>query len=416
MSNIKRRDNKGRLLLTGEYQKKDGSYTYRYTDKAGNRQVLSSWRLTKTDITPAGKKDKKPLREQEQEVQIQISKGIYDEGITVCELVDRYLITKTGVTHNTLAGYKTVQNALAKEEFGKRRIGDVKFSDAKIFLIQLQSNGRSYSSVHSIRGVLRPAFQMALEDGMINSNPFSFELGKTLINDSVKREAITKEQERKFLNFVREDKHFSRYYEGVYILFKTGLRISEFCGLTISDIDFQNHTLNIDHQLQRERDGKYVIVPTKTDAGTRVLPIKENVENCFRAILDRRGKPKAEPMVDGHAGFLYLDKNGNPLVALHWEHYFKHICDKYNKIYKVQMPKVTPHVCRHTYCTNMAKSGISVKTLQYLMGHSDIGVTMNVYTHIGLIDAREELEKMAAKETKTGAKRRKKNGDKVVNF
>ena len=61
---------------------------------------------------------------------------------------------------------------------------------------------------------------------------------------------------------------------------------------------------------------------------------------------------------------------------------------------KVQMPNITPHVCRHTYCSNMAKSGINPKTLQYLMGHSDISVTMNVYTHIGFDDAEEELKRM----------------------
>ena len=58
-----------------------------------------------------------------------------------------------------------------------------------------------------------------------------------------------------------------------------------------------------------------------------------------------------------------------------------------NDIYRVQMPNITPHVCQHTYCSNMAKSGMNPKTLQYLMGHSDISVTMNVYTHIGFDDA-----------------------------
>lgn len=55
------------------------------------------------------------------------------------------------------------------------------------------------------------------------------------------------------------------------------------------------------------------------------------------------------------------------------------------------MPNITPHVCGHTYCLNMAKRGMNPQTLQYLMGHSDISVTMNVYTHIGFDDAEEEL-------------------------
>jgi len=67
---------------------------------------------------------------------------------------------------------------------------------------------------------------------------------------------------------------------------------------------------------------------------------------------------------------------------------------RYNEIYRVQMPNITPHVCRHTYCSNMAKSGMNPKTLQYLMGHSDIGVTLNTYTHLGLEDATDELRRM----------------------
>lgn len=67
---------------------------------------------------------------------------------------------------------------------------------------------------------------------------------------------------------------------------------------------------------------------------------------------------------------------------------------RYNDIYRVQIPNITPHVCRHTYCSNMAKSGMNPKTLQYLMGHSDIGVTLNTYTHLGLEDAADELKRM----------------------
>lgn len=121
----------------------------------------------------------------------------------------------------------------------------------------------------------------------------------------------------------------------------------------------------------------------------------DDVYACFERIIANRQKPKVEPIIGGKWGFLYLDKNGMPMVALHWEKYFQHICQKYNSIYKVPMPKVTPHVCRHTYCSNMAKSGMNPKTLQYLMGHSDIGVTLNTYTHISFEDAQKELKRVA---------------------
>ena len=73
------------------------------------------------------------------------------------------------------------------------------------------------------------------------------------------------------------------------------------------------------------------------------------------------------------------------------------LLQKKNKIFFV-LYLTHPHVCRHTYCSNMAKSGMNPKVLQYLMGHSDISVTLNTYTHLKLDDAREEVEKLARKQ------------------
>lgn len=98
-----------------------------------------------------------------------------------------------------------------------------------------------------------------------------------------------------------------------------------------------------------------------------------------------------EKSIDGYSGFLFLDKDGLPEVTMHWEHRFNHMVGRYNEIYRIQIPNITPHVCRHTYCSNMARAGMNPKTLQYLMGHSDIGVTMNTYTHLGLEDAQNEM-------------------------
>ena len=198
---------------------------------------------------------------------------------------------------------------------------------------------------------------------------------------------------RKFLKFVHDDNVYCKYYEVVYILFHTGMRISEFCGLTLKDIDLENRIINIDHQLQRV-GMKIHIETTKTNAGTRKIPMTEEVYRCFQAIIEDREIPRTQVMIDGYTGFLFLDKEGLPLVAMHWEHRFNHMVNRYNEIYKVQMPNITPHVCRHTYCSNMARSGMNPKTLQYLMGHSEIGVTMNTYTHLGLEDATDELRRV----------------------
>lgn len=390
----KRRDSKKRVLRDRESQCKDGRYRYSYLENLKRKDVYS-WKLEPTDKLPAGKRDCVALRTMEEEI---LKKQLLGKPncpkMTVNELVERYIKQKQGVRESTRAGYKTVINTLKKDPFGERFIDEIRISDAKLWLIELQENGKKYSTIHTIRGVVRPAFQMALEDDILDKNPFAFELATILVNDSETREALTRKQERRFLEFVKNDKHFSRYYEAIYILFKTGMRISEFCGLTISDINMRERTINIDHQLLRTSGMKYIIEDTKSTSGTRVLPMTNEVYECFKTILENRKKPKVEPIVDEKAGFLYLDKNGKPMVALHWQKYFQHICEKYNKIYRIQMPKVTPHVCRHTFCSNMAKTGINPKSLQYLMGHADISVTLNTYTHVRFEDAKEELNKL----------------------
>ncbi len=393
----KRRDKRGRILRNGEIQTEDGRYRYKYIDLFGETKYVYSWRLDKNDRMPAGKKPEPSLREKEKQIAADLFDKIIPDGggLTVTELVEKYTSLKTGVRPSTRANYKTVINMLKKENFGRERIDRVRISDAKLWLIQLQKNGRGFSTIRTIRGILRPAFQMAMDDDLIRKNPFSFELATVIYNDSITREALTREDERNFLKFVKEDSHFKKYYEGIYILFNTGLRISEFVGLTRADIDFKNMKINVDHQLQRYAKIGYRIEKPKTESGIRQVPMTQEVADCFRKIFKSRKYPKVEPMIDGYSGFLYLDKNGMPTVALHWEKYFQHICQKYNQIYRNQMPKVTPHVCRHTFCSRMAAARMNPKTLQYIMGHSDISVTLNTYTHLGFEDAIDEMRRIS---------------------
>lgn len=404
MKTVKRRDMKGRVLLMGEEQMKDGRYRYKYTDTLGKRKSIYSWRLTEADRVPDGKRWDFSLREKEKKVQSLKMQGISGSNMTVLELVERYISLKTGVKHNTMANYNFVINLLKKEEFSNKHIDDVKLSDAKIFLIKLQRDGRGYSSIHSVRGVLRPAFQMAVDDDLILKNPFEFQLATVIINDSTKREALSPQDEKKFLDFVQKDEHYCKYYDAFLLLFKTGLRVSEFCGLTVRDLDFENEVIHVNHQLQRTRNMNYVIETTKTTSGTRMIPMTEEVKEICMRIVANRPKPKKEPIISGYGGFLYLDKNGKPMVALHWEKYMQHARDKYNRNHPIQLPPITPHVCRHTYCTNMARIGMNPKTLQYLMGHSDVGVTLNIYTHLGLDSAREELERLKQEQLKIAKK------------
>ena len=196
--NQKRRDKKGRILRNGESQRADGRYAFVYTDCFGKQKFLYSWKLESTDPLPAGRRPCQSLREKEKAILKDIYDGItsYGDNLTVLELVKKYIGQKTGVRHNTEVNYNFVINIIKKEEFGAKRIDKVKLSDAKAWLIKLQADGRGYSTIHSVRGVVRPAFQMAVDDDLIRKNPFEFQLCTVVVNDSVTREAITRKQER----------------------------------------------------------------------------------------------------------------------------------------------------------------------------------------------------------------------------
>lgn len=430
----KRVDNRGRILKEGENQRSDGRYMYATVDPVtGERKYIYSWRLDKNDKTPAGKKPDKSLREKIAEFNAKRFVGVSVDGggLTVKELVEHYLATKRKVRPSTRAGYTTVMNWLEKDPFSKNRIDKVNTDMAKNWLIALQEeHGKSFSSIHSIRGVVRPAFQYAVESDYIFKNPFNFKLADILVDDSVAREAVSKEDERRLLKFIKEDEHFKKYYDAILILFRTGLRIGELCGLTLSDIDLDKREININHQLQYSpKAGKGILFgvrqndyeevkfrvqkrkkthkerniddsnrnagDTKTKAGNRIIPMSDEVYEAFKRVVVNRKAPVKEEIIDGFTGFLFLDDRGKATVGYYWEHKFKQIIEKHNKIYKDELPKITPHMCRHTYCTRLAGNGVSVITIKYLMGHSDIGTSMR-YTHTDKEDAEKELKRIEA--------------------
>lgn len=379
----KRKDNKGRILRTGESQRKDLTYQFRYTDVTGKRRSVYANNLQE-------------LRKKEKAIQKNVEDNLnYCEGnVTIIELLERYIALKQGVRHATKVGYNFVLNLAKKEDFCYRTINTIRTSDAKLWFIKLQRDGRGYSTITSVRGVVKPAFQMACDEDIIRKNPFDFPLSGVVVNDSRKRIALTPEQQKTFMTFVKEDSHYSRYYDEFNVLLGTGMRVSEFCGLTISDLDFDNRKISVYKQLVKEKGGVYHVEKPKTESGVRFIPMSDEVYQSLKNIIRNRMKPRKEMMVDGFTGFLLLDKNGNPKVGLHLEHHMQWTMKKYRRTQEDPLPTITPHVLRHTFCTNMANAGMDLKSLQYLMGHSDAGVTMNVYTHASYDHAEKSMQKI----------------------
>ena len=197
------------------------------------------------------------------------------------------------------------------------------------------------------------------------------------------------------MDFIKNDVTYCKYYDEFVVLLGTGMRVSEFCGLTKKDINFELRRIRVDHQLVRERSGKYYVEKTKTESGCRFIPMTEEVYTSLKNIVKNRRKVKNEMIVDGYGQFILIDKKEQLKVALHTENEIRWSLKKYARLNPNKpLPNITPHVLRHTFCTKMAYSGMDVKSLQYIMGHSEVGVTLNVYTNASYEKAKEQMNKV----------------------
>ena len=398
----KRKDKRGRLLRTGETQDPvTGEYRFSYYEN-GKKQNFRSWRLNPTDPLPDGKRPGLSLREKEEQYQEGKRKGIkFAKGnITVNELVELYFKTRVNsrLKKSTRQYYENASKVLSSNEFGKRKIKNVTTSSAIEWMVSLQKSGNSYAKLYGVRSVLRSAFRIAVQDGWLYKNPFDdFTANEILVNDSSKRDAISPEDEKRFLDFIKNHRHYRKYYEAIYILFNTGMRISEFCGLTLDDLDFDKRTITINKQLQKVGSEVFVEHSAKTKSGNRVIPMEDGVYEAFKVIVENRKKNPRNPTVNGISNFLYIDRTNKPMVAKLWDGRFSMIEMSYNDIHKDSpLPHITPHVCRHTYCSKKAKAGMNPAQLAYLMGHSSINVTLGVYTHVRYEDALAELRRIGS--------------------
>lgn len=392
----KRRDSKNRILRTGESQRKDGRYAYKYIDAFGKPQFVYAWKLVPTDRTPAGKREDISLREKVEEILQDKNDGIDTAGkkMTVYELFKKYLKQQRNARASTQNTYHYLLEFLKKDKFGARSIDTVKISDVKTWLLELKENGLAYGTVLFYKRALKPAFKMALHDDCIRKNPFDFSLSSVMKNDTQSRQALTQEQEEKLLAFVQSDVCYQKHYDEIIVLLRTGLRISEFCGLTVNDLDFTNRVINIDHQLIKLKRN-YIVQPPKSENGVRQIPMSDEVYQSLKNILKHRRKQK-ELEIDGYKDFLFINRNCNPNVAMNYEAVFRSLVNKYNSKHEEQLPRITPHVMRHTFCTRLANAGMNPKALQYVMGHSNITITLNLYAHASLETVKAELQRFVA--------------------
>lgn len=398
MSREVRRDNRRRILRTGESQNKEGRYVYKYINSLGEQKFIYSWKLVPTDRVPKGKRDDISLREKIAEVQRDLSDGIDTAGkkMTVCQLYEKKNNLRKNIRRNTVKGRQQFMNVLKKDPFGSMSIDSVKQSDAKEWAIRMSENGIAYNSIKNYMRSLRASFYMAIQDDYVRKNPFDFVLSDILDDTRKEKTALSLEQEEALLTFAKSVRTYKKYYDELVILLETGLRISEFCGLDLNvAVDMKNKSILVEHQLLKDTETGYYIEKPKTKSGIREIPMTDKAYDAFQRLI--KSRKKTEPIViDGYSNFLMLNGKGLPQVASSYNMVLKGLVKKYNKTHDDELPEISPHSLRHTFCTKMANKGMTPNTLQYIMGHSDISMTLNYYAHGSFGSAKAEMERICA--------------------
>ena len=383
-----RKDKKGYALRTGECQRKDGRYSYSYTDRGGVRHSIYAKTLV-------------DLRAREKTLQ-----RAYDEGIdpvkaarlTINDMYDRYISQKFDLKETTRSNYKYMYNHFVRDTFGKQKLQSVRFSDVKQFYISiLKEDKMKANTLESIHTQLHPAFQMAVRDGLIRMNPSDgvmAEIKKSKLWEKPKRHALTVPQQKAFMDFLKKDKDYEGWLPVITVLLGTGMRIGECLGLRWEDLDFKNRMISVNHNLTDRPDdngkcGKHIQSP-KTAAGNRTIPM---IEEVFQAFLTEYEIQSClgfcEEEIDGYSGFVFSTSHHTVYSAAAVNNAIHRAVSAYNKKETARamkedreallLPDFSAHNLRHTFCTRFCENETNLKVIQDIMGHADISTTMDIY-------------------------------------
>ena len=386
----KRYDKKHRLLKTGETERVDGYYTYRWTSRNGKRHSVTTSTLEE-------------LREKEKEIMRDASDGIRADAqnVTVNDLFELWKHLKRGLKDNTFQNYCYMYEQFVEADLGRLLICRLKRSDVKNFYNKMaDERGLKIATIDNIHTVLHQVLQLAVEDNYIRQN-VSDNLLKELkqshtFEDEHKR-ALTVPEQELFLGFLSNEKSQYHHWHPIFtVMIGTGMRVGEICGLRWDDVDLENGIIDVNHTLvyynHRDENGCYFNIHTpKTKAGNRQIPMTEDVKAAF--MEERRCQEvnglQCKIMVDGYTNFIFINRFGNLQHQGTLNKAIRRIVRDCNDMQlskgrknPVLLPNFSCHSLRHTFTTRLVESGINIKVIQELCGHTRSDVTLDIYTTV----------------------------------
>ena len=384
----KRRDSNSVKLRTGESERNDGRYMYRWTDEYGERHTVYAESLEE-------------LREKEKQLIVDEHDGIKTDtnSLTVNKMYELWKELKRGLKDSTKQNYIYMYDMFVKPGFGKMRLTKVKKSDVRRFYNGIvEQKVMKIATLDSVHSVLHQVFQVAVDDNLIRYNPTEGvmrEIKMACRDWKGSREALTMEQQKIFLDYLWNTPKYRHWYPTFCVMVNTGLRVGELTGLRWKDISLEKGKISVNHTLvyynHGEGKGSYYSINTpKTKSAVREIPMTEDVKEAFRMEKEYQEQAgiKSAAQIDGYDDFIFVNRFGNVHNQSSLNKALKRIMRDCNMeiIEKngtdpepVLLPSFSCHVLRHTFATRMCESGTNLKFIQACLGHADIATTMNIY-------------------------------------
>lgn len=398
MAAKKRTDNRGRILRNGELQRKeDNRYLYRYTDLSGKKRTVYALTLVE-------------LREKEKQIERDLQDGIDSSkgDMTLNQLFYTYMKTKSSLRESTRCNYLAVwKNAIESTDLGNMKIAKIKQFHIRAFYSGFVKEGYAANTIKLYHNLIYPALELAVESDIIRKNPAK-DCQKIIGGTKKERTAMTIDEQGKMLDFVKESSRYNVYYPMLIFALSTALRVGELTGLRWSDVDLKQNVIHVRQQLIYKNLGngcQFHIQPLKTEAGRRDIPL---VAAARKSLIKQRelsillGKTAKIQEVEGISDFVFINSQGRPYAVNAINFILANVVKGYNQAEEMKaeiehrkpvlLPHISAHILRHTACTRLAETGLEPKVLQYIMGHANVSITLDVYTHLDFTQIQEKME------------------------
>lgn len=344
------------------------------------KQIVTGYKNGKPVRKTLYAKTLKELDKKYREFMEQLENGtlLENEKMTFAEVSELWLVnTKLGELKEQ--SYYNLQSQIRglNVYIGDMYIKDIKKSHIEQIRATLIKKEK-IDKYNKILGNARAIFEYAIESNIIVKNPTS---GMKRLSNKTGKRTLTAEERHLFETapLTAFEKTFTM------LLLYTGMRRSEALALNISDINFKQKYITVNKTLVLSRastSDKILQDNTKTDAGTRKIPIASKLYPILKAYCKDR------------VGILFLSEYGNYIGTSTFRKRWNTMLKKLQEFADFELANdITPHMFRHTYASDLYKAGVDIKSAQYLLGHTDTKTTLNVYTHFGYVDVKiDKLE------------------------